>query len=434
MPLSPRLELPYLEPAQAQKHVTHNEALHSLDMLVQLSVEAFDENTPPGLPVTGQVFALGAAPTGDWAGQANMLALREDSGWTFRAPQPGWSATLAGGADLRIWDGSQWQVAAGQTQNLAGLGVNTTSDATNRLAVAAPATLLTHAGADHRVTVNKATDTDTASLLFQSGWTGHAEMGLAGDTGFSIKVSPDGSSWNDALALSADGQSVTGSIVQTDPADQGSGKLLKTGAFGLGGAAVPLTGSDDLDAITASGFYFNPSAANTPGNNYPVSSAGAMTMIYHSASHAVQYYTLYGSNSTDTYIRSRDSAGWSGWHRVYDQASILGSVSEAGGVPTGALIERGSNANGKYIRFADGTQICTETVAPAVADEIWTFPASFSTVDGLVCFGGPRTSSEGNFVSCKVPLVTGVSFNHWNHDGVRIFGSGCGLMAIGRWD
>ena len=33
-----------------------------------------------------------------------------------------------------------------------------------------------------------------------------------------------------------------------------------------------------------------------------------------------------------------------------------------GGVPTEAIIERGSNANGEYVRFADGTQICTNRV------------------------------------------------------------------------
>lgn len=44
---SPRLALPYLQAAHAQKHVTHNEALQRLDLLAQLVVEAFDENAPP---------------------------------------------------------------------------------------------------------------------------------------------------------------------------------------------------------------------------------------------------------------------------------------------------------------------------------------------------------------------------------------------------
>ena len=39
-------------------------------------------------------------------------------------------------------------------------------------------------------------------------------------------------------------------------------------------------------------------------------------------------------------------------------ANILGTVSQSGGVPTDAIIQRGSNANGEFVRFADGTQIC----------------------------------------------------------------------------
>jgi hypothetical protein len=44
---------------------------------------------------------------------------------------------------------------------------------------------------------------------------------------------------------------------------------------------------------------------------------------------------------------------------AYQKSSILGTVSQSAGVPTGAVIERGSNANGSYVRFADGLQICT---------------------------------------------------------------------------
>lgn len=268
MPLSSRLELPYLEPAQAQKHVTHNEALRDLDMLVQMTVEGFDQNTPPALPVAGQIFALGAAPTDDWAGQAGMLALREQVGWHFVPPRAGWMATLSGSTELRVWNGSDWQSASAQSQNLDGLGVNTTSDPTNRLAVSAAATLLTHEGSDHRLTINKASGTDTASLLFQSGWVGHAEMGLAGSTGFSIKVSPDGGTWVSAL---------------------------------------------EVDPVT-------------------------------------------GSVSAQTGL---EVAG----HQAYHAGNLLGIVSQSGGLPTGAVIEQGSNANGRYVRLADGTQICTKNFA-----------------------------------------------------------------------
>jgi len=47
MTLTPKLSLPYIMPAQAQKHVTHNEALAKLDVIVQLSVLSMNLKSPP---------------------------------------------------------------------------------------------------------------------------------------------------------------------------------------------------------------------------------------------------------------------------------------------------------------------------------------------------------------------------------------------------
>ena len=40
MDQTPNLKLPYIMPSQAQKHVTHNEALRFLDAVVHLSVKS----------------------------------------------------------------------------------------------------------------------------------------------------------------------------------------------------------------------------------------------------------------------------------------------------------------------------------------------------------------------------------------------------------
>lgn len=63
--------------------------------------------------------------------------------------------------------------------------------------------LLSHKdiGADIRLTLNRASETDTASLLYQSAFSGRAEMGLAGDNRFQIKTSPDGQNWQTALSI-----------------------------------------------------------------------------------------------------------------------------------------------------------------------------------------------------------------------------------------
>jgi hypothetical protein len=207
------LGLPYLQPSQAQKHVTHNEALQQLDVLVQLTVQAFDAATPPALPQDGAVYALGVGAIGVWAGQDGGIAAWLDDMWQFRSPQVGWRAWGQDDSTLRIWDGSDWRLPTVEMNNLAGVGIGTTADATNRLAVRSEASLLSHDGAGHQLKLNKAAAGDTASLLFQTNWSGRVEMGLMGDDDFAIKTSADGSTWNTALSIASGTGNVTiGSI------------------------------------------------------------------------------------------------------------------------------------------------------------------------------------------------------------------------------
>ncbi|WP_412509696.1 DUF2793 domain-containing protein, partial [Roseovarius sp. SYSU LYC5161] len=229
--LSTRLALPFIAPAQAQKHVTHNEALERLDLLVQMRVTAFEATTPPEAPAPGALYALGEGAEGAWAGQDGRLAAFTGDSWVFLDPQAGWLAVAADGAALRIYRDGTWQTGPDRLDRL-GLGAE--ADAANRLTVAGPATLLSHGGAGHRLKVNKAGAGETASVLFQSGFTGHAEMGLAGQNDFSIKVSPDGSSWAEALRFNALTGFLGGEAVQSGPEDTTPGRALLNEAHGLG--------------------------------------------------------------------------------------------------------------------------------------------------------------------------------------------------------
>lgn len=289
---SARLALPYLMPSQAQKHVTHNEALRKLDVLVQLTVEAFDAATPPSLPEDGQVWALGPAPTGAWAGHPHELAIWDDGNWSFEALTEGRHGVGKSDHDLRVWTGTSWVAPLPDFASLDGVGLNTTADATNRLAVAAPAALFTHDGAGHQIKVNKATATDTASLLFQSGWSGRAEMGTNGSDDFSIKVSPDGATWSTALSADAatgqvsmeQGLHVTGQISGTaitqSATDPIAGRLLKTGDFGLGeGAGVRIADIDDLKTSGMYSFFGGNHNNATAGDNPFPSWSGAAGLL-----------------------------------------------------------------------------------------------------------------------------------------------------------
>jgi len=81
--------LPFLEAAQAQKDLTHNEALVLIDLGLCAAVEAAGVNAPPADPAIGQCWLVGDAPTGLWADAAGALAGWTDGGWRFLRPREG---------------------------------------------------------------------------------------------------------------------------------------------------------------------------------------------------------------------------------------------------------------------------------------------------------------------------------------------------------
>lgn len=212
METTPNLKLPYIVPSQAQKHVTHNEAIRRLDTLVHVSAVSRSLIQPPATLTDGQRYIVAAGGEGTWAQQDQALAAWQDDAWAFYPPQPGWMCWLADEAKHVLWDGTAWVDAVdvgSALSSLSQLGVNASADATNRLAVSSHSVLLDHAGQGQQTKINKAADTQTASLLFQTAYAGRAEMGLAGDDDFRIKVSPDGSTFHDALVVDRQNGAVT---------------------------------------------------------------------------------------------------------------------------------------------------------------------------------------------------------------------------------
>ncbi|MDK3072777.1 pyocin knob domain-containing protein [Sedimentitalea sp. JM2-8] len=182
----------------------------------------------------------------------------------------------------------------------------------------------------------------------------------------------------DQLALT--GGVATGAAVQASPSDTTVGRLLTTGAFGLGGTGAQVI--TDFNAADRSGYYAiaDLSAASNKPAGWNSGPASVHVTGSFNANNMTQYaVSLNGGGKVA--IRSYRSSNWSGWSEVYTANSVLGTVSQSGGVPTGAVIESGSNANGEYTRWADGTQICTNgnaaiTTAPAA------FTGTITKVDG----------------------------------------------------
>lgn len=203
---TPHLALPLIAAAQADKHVTHNEALARLDALVHLAVLDRDLAAPPASPAEGDRYLVPAGATGAWAGKAGSIAAFQAGGWVFLGVRPGFRLYVADEKRLIVHDGTGF-VTAGEAVNPAALvGVNTTAAAPNRLAVKSDAVLLSHddvtpGSGDVRVVVNKQAPGRTASFLFQTAWSGRAEFGTTGDDKVRLKTSPNGTTWTDAVTV-----------------------------------------------------------------------------------------------------------------------------------------------------------------------------------------------------------------------------------------
>lgn len=262
------LGLPYILAAQAQKHVTHNEALRALDAIVQLSALESGLTDPPASPAEGDRYLIASPASGIWAGHDNEVAAFQDGAWAFYVPQPGWVAWVADSQSLSVFDGTSWQQAGGGAVNPADLvGVNTTADGTNRLSVKSDAVLFSHddvtpgnGSVQHKL--NKQAQSGTSSVVFQTGFSGRAEFGLTGDDNFHVKVSADGTTWHEAMIV--DRQSGAVSLPATAGGSALPNLLINPGfqinQRGFSGGAV-----------AANAFCFDRWKADTGGANVALS-------------------------------------------------------------------------------------------------------------------------------------------------------------------
>jgi hypothetical protein len=242
------LALPFIEAAQAQKHVTHNEALALIDALTQLSVLARNVTSPPATPAEGDRLLIGAGATGAFAGKSNQIATFLAGGWSFLAPQAGWRAYVEAESLLLLYDGAGWidcGLTLRQLQNLSLLGVGATADGANPLLAKLNATLFAAksvgegGSGDLRFALNKESAAKTVSQLYESNYSARAETGLTGDDNFHVKVSADGSTWKEAVII----DSATGAVAFP------SGGPSKIHLFAATGSYTPTPGMRFVEAI-----------------------------------------------------------------------------------------------------------------------------------------------------------------------------------------
>lgn len=356
-----RLALPTIDAAQAQKHVTHNEALEELDILVQACVLDRDLATPPGSPALADTYIVAGAATGAWAGKENNLAAWIAGGWVFFPPFEGMRVWLADENRVAVFDGSTWGF----------------------------------------------------ELTVQSGFT-----------------------------------------------DITAARLLAVGAFGLGSGVDTALGN--IDDHQTSGFYFGYGGSHgsaTAGTNPFPNFGGAFGLVAGTSSiggpseYLWQIAVSFGSAGPGVAWRSKsiDASGWEPWAVSYDRSNVVGTVSQSGGDPTGSIIEAGSNANGEYVRFADGTQICWKKITQTGQDITTAFGQDYRTGNLLTGLQSYPVSFFGSPPSCNISVHTeGLTTKHsiggtgdvantpstvyaLHHSSVSNRTIYVNIQAIGRW-
>jgi len=110
MPQTPRFSLPLIQVNQAQKAVTHNEAITHLDGLVHLLVESADRVTPPASPAEGETWIVADGASGAWSGQDGAVAQWIAGAWVFHQPAEGLQAWLRDRALPARYAAGSWLV------------------------------------------------------------------------------------------------------------------------------------------------------------------------------------------------------------------------------------------------------------------------------------------------------------------------------------
>lgn len=276
------LKMPLLVSNQSQKEIIHNEALIIIDNILQNGVIDKDLTTPPSNPNSNDIYIVGASATGAWSGKDNQLAFY-DNGWRFIEAREGFTFWVNDENKLYSFDGSNWietlsTLASSQNlnsltdvaissasqydilqhngtnfvntkeiQNLSLVGVNTTADSTNKLSVKSDSVLFDNATDDSRVKVNKSSSGDTASHLFQTNYGGRAEFGLISNDDFTLKVSSDGTNWNNAFVV----DKATGNI-------DFKGTVTNNGSSFSGTSFFPSSNNIDISLLDSGSSYIAP--------------------------------------------------------------------------------------------------------------------------------------------------------------------------------
>lgn len=209
---SPILNLPYIVESQAQKEITHNEALNLLDVLTQATAVALQDAPPTETAADGTCYLVGATPTDAWAGKAGCIAEMLAGAWQFISPKSGWQFYVPGTGNY-TYSGTAWVLAA------AGAGATALSALTDVDESVAP--------------------TDGQSLVYNTAagkWKPKTITGGSGGSGVGVQSAAVNGSGHLILTLTDSSTLDAGSVVGPQGATGATGTQGAVGATGATGA------------------------------------------------------------------------------------------------------------------------------------------------------------------------------------------------------
>ncbi|MFN4058237.1 MAG: pyocin knob domain-containing protein [Roseinatronobacter sp.] len=185
-------------------------------------------------------------------------------------------------------------------------------------------------------------------------------------------------------------ESYGGPGVQSSGTDNTNGRVLVArpagGVFGLGNIGNAPTLADLDDPTLASGFYRIVSVYAGTGPVPPGNVGHGMLIQVERYSSATLFQTAYRPTSTlitGIWRRAFASGSWQPWRQIMP-SELLGTVSQSGGVITGALLQGNANVEsptgGWTERIADGFQTVHHSLTSSdSADTVWTYNSAFLT-------------------------------------------------------
>lgn len=212
---------------------------------------------------------------------------------------------------------------------------------------------------------------------------------------------------------------------QTNATDNTLGRLLIVGAFGLGRSArqagATFSGSISGQNTIKPGLYEYNTTNGATGGPTGVTDGTLIHQRRDDGGGETQLLIVTGGGGAysvgDMLTRGRQTGGWTTWRAA-------GIESE------------GSNANGYYVRFTNGYQVCICTVTPGVSPAAGSWPAAFDAVGSFRAVVTPLHTSADFLISAQLGQKSTTGYSVRAYDNVRD-GTGytvsCEVIAFGRW-